>query len=96
MRWSRQLEEDGLRGLRRSARIGRPPLLTDLNLAQLAKRLNEESQMLAHSTEKWTLQRIGGLIEREFGVRLAASSVCRTLNRIGWSIRAHGQKARGR
>jgi transposase len=96
MRWSRQIEQDGLRGLRRAPRIGRPPLLTDLNVAQLAKRLKEESMVLAQHTERWTLQRIGALIEHEFGVRLAASSVCRTLDRIGWSIRAHGHKIRRR
>jgi transposase len=84
MRWSRLLEHDGLRGLRRAARFGRPPLLTDRQLEQLAKRLKARS--FATTTKGWTLPRIGKLIEREFGVRLATSSVWRTLKRMGWSV----------
>ena len=94
MRWSRLLEQDGLRGLRRASRIGRPPVLTDRQLEQLAKRLKEESLAFAHSAEKWTLQRIGVLIEHEFGVRLAASSVWRTLQRMGWSVQHPASRAR--
>jgi len=81
MRWGRLLEKDGLRGLRRAGRIGRPPLLNDRELEQLAKRLKAGSLAGAYAREKWTLRRIGALIEREFGVRLAPSSVWRTLRR---------------
>src|SRR5260370_32223005 len=35
MRWGRLLEQDGLRGLRRAERIGRPPILSDRQLEQL-------------------------------------------------------------
>jgi transposase len=86
MRWSRLLEKDGLRGLRRTGRIGRPPLLDDRQLEQLAKRLKAGLPAVAHVAQKWTLRRIRALIEREFGVRLAASSVSRTLRRMGWSV----------
>lgn len=94
MRWSRLLEKDGLRGLRRAGRIGRPPLLTDGELEQLAKRLKAGSLGGAYATEKWTLRRIGALIEREFGVRLAPSSVWRTLRRMGWSLQRPMIRAR--
>jgi transposase len=83
MRWGRLLEQDGLRGLRRATRFGRPPLLTDRQLEQLARRLKTGS--LASTTKAWTLPRIGKLIEREFGIRLATSSVWRTMKRMGWS-----------
>jgi transposase len=86
MRWSRQLEQDGLRGLRRAGRIGRPPLLSDRKLEPLAKRLKAGSLSAAYVTERWTLRRIGTLIDHEFGVRLTISSVWRTLQRMGWSI----------
>ena len=84
MRWSRQLEQDGLRGLRRATRIGRPPRLTDQHHEQLAKRL--KAGATANASRVWTLPRIRRLIEREFGVRLATSSVWRTLQRMGWSV----------
>src|SRR5882672_4822607 len=84
MRWGRLLEQDGLRGLRRATRIGRPPRLTDQQLEQLAKRLKLGTA--AMSSRVWTLPRIKRLIEREFGVRLSISSVWRTLQRMGWSV----------
>jgi transposase len=96
MRWSRQLEHDGLRGLRRAGRIGRPPLLSDRNLEQLAKRLKAEAPGAAYVTERWTLRRIGTLIEHEFGVRLAASSVWRALQRMDWSIQHPPNRVRQR
>lgn len=79
MRWSRALERDGLRGLRRAPRIGRPPLLSDQQLEQLTRRLKAGSP--AGTTKAWTLARIRKLIERDFGVRLATSSVWRNLQR---------------
>jgi len=94
MRWSRSLEKDGLRGLRRAARIGRAPLLSDRKLEQLAKRLKAGSLAAGYATEKWTLRRIGALIEREFEVRLAPSSVRRTLRRMGWSLQRPTSRAR--
>jgi transposase len=95
MRWSRLLEQDGLRGLRRAARIGRPPRLTDQQLEQLTKRLKAGSA--ATAARVWTLPRIRRLIEREFGVRLSTSSVWRTLQRMGWSVHrpANGARAQG-
>ena len=84
MRWGRLLERDGLRGLRRAPRFGRPPLLTDRQLEQLAKRLKAGS--VTGGARVWTLPRIRRVIEREFGVRLAISSVWRTLQRMGWSV----------
>lgn len=86
MRWSRLLERDGLRGLRRAGRIGRPPSLTDRQLERLAKLLKAGSVAAGYATEMWELPRIGALIRREFGVRLAVSSVWRTLQRMGWSV----------
>jgi transposase len=94
MRWSRQLKQDGLRGLRRAGRIGLPPLLNDRKLEQLANRLKSGSLAIASVTERWTLRRIGTLIEDEFGVHLAASSVWRTLQRMGWSIQRPTSRAR--
>jgi transposase len=93
MRWGRLLEQVGLRGLRRAGRIGRPPLLTDRQLKQLATRLKVRSLEAGYAKEMWTLSRIGALIEREFGVRLAASSVWRTLQRMGWSLQRPASRA---
>ena len=86
MRWSRLLEQEGVRGLRRAARIGRPPVLDDRQLDQLARRLKAEALAAGYAARKWTLPRVGALIHREFGIRMAASSVWRTLQRMGWSM----------
>src|SRR2546430_11153535 len=66
MRWGRLLEQDGLRGLRRAGRIGRPSILTDRQLEQLAKLLKAGSQAAGYTTEMWKLQRIGAVIRRGF------------------------------
>jgi transposase len=94
MRWSRLWERDGLRSLWRASRMGRPPLLTGQQLEQLAKRLKAGSPPAGSATQRWTLPRIGALIQREFGVRLAASSVWRTLQRMGWSVQPSASRAR--
>ena len=86
MRWSRLLEQDGLRGLRRAERVGRPPVLTDPQLKLLAKLLKAWAVAAGYATETWKLPRIAVLIQREFGVRLATSSVWRTLQQMGWSV----------
>jgi transposase len=93
-RWSRLLEKDGLRGLRRAGRIGRPPVLTHRQLEQLAKLLKAGSPAAGHATEMWKLPGIGALIQREFGVRLATSSVWRTLQRMGWNVQRPTIRAR--
>jgi transposase len=94
LRWERRLEQDGIRGLRRAGRVGRPPVLADAQLEKLAKQLKEGSLAAGYATEMWTLPRIAVLIEREFGVRLAASSVWRTLQRMGWSVQRPASRAR--
>jgi len=94
VRWSRLLEQDGLRGLRRAGRIGRPPVLTDRQLEHLARLLKAGSLSAGYATERWKLSRIGALIQREFGVRLAASSVWRTLQRMGWRLQRPTIRAR--
>ena len=94
MRWSRLLEQDGLRGLRRAGRIGRPPALTDRQLEHLARLLKAGAVAAGYATERWKLPRIGALIQREFGVRLAASSVWRTLQRMGWRLQRPTIRAR--
>jgi transposase len=93
MRWSRLLEQKGLAGLRRAGRIGRPPALTDRQLEQLARCLKAEALSARHSRRKWTLPRIRALIQSEFGIRLAASSVWRTLQRMGWSVQRPARRA---
>src|SRR5882762_6087753 len=94
MRWSRLLEQDGLRGLRRAGRIGRPLALTDRQLEHLARLLKAGAVAAGYATERWKLPRIGALIQREFGVRLAVSSVWRTLQRMGWSVQRPTIRAR--
>src|SRR5256885_4373761 len=85
MRWGRLLEQDGLRGLRRARRIGRPPILTGRQLEQLAKLPKAGSPAAGYATQMWKLPQIRAFIRCEFGVRLAVSSVWRTLRRVGWS-----------
>ncbi|TLZ36826.1 MAG: winged helix-turn-helix domain-containing protein [Gammaproteobacteria bacterium] len=52
----------------------------------MAKLLKAGAVAAGYATETWKLPRIAVLIQREFGVRLATSSVWRTLQQMGWSV----------
>src|SRR5437667_11589108 len=68
MRWSRLLEQDGLRGLRRAERVGRPPVLTDPQLKRLPKLLKAGAGADASATATWERPGNAVVSRREFGV----------------------------
>jgi transposase len=85
MRWERALKGNGVQGLERVEAPGRPRRLSEAQLKELAKVLKAGALAAGYATEMWTLPRIGALIQERFGVKLAQSSVWRTLQKMGWS-----------
>jgi len=94
MRWADTLERQGIKGLGRASRFGRPPRLSDAQLRELERHLKAGALAAGYATELWTLPRIGKLIEQHFGVRLVGSSVWRLLRRLGWSVQRPASRAR--
>jgi transposase len=95
-RWAKALAAAGPSGLRRAARAGRPPKLSEADLAQLEQYLKQGPEQFGYLTGLWTLARVGKLIEQQYGVRYNPSQVWRILRRLKWSCQRPTGRARER
>ena len=95
-RWVKALAAAGLSGLRRAARAGRPPKLSEADLAQLEQCLKQGPEQFGYLTGLWTLARVRKLIEQQYGVRYNPSQVWRILRRLNWSCQRPAGRARER
>ena len=82
--WSRDLEKEGLEGLKAGVR-GRPSRLSGQQRAELLKALLQGALVEGFPTDLWTLSRVGVLIERRSGHRYSESQVWRILTGLGFS-----------
>lgn len=83
--WASQLAVGGIRKLRLRQSSGRPPKLSKAQKQVLLRLLKSGARAAGYPTERWTLQRIQKLIEREFQVTYHPSYVSRLLKHLGWS-----------
>jgi transposase len=91
-RWRKVHRERGLGALRQAGRAGRKPLLGAADEERLVGLLLEGPQSHGYPTPLWTCERVGHLIQREFGVRYHAGHVWKILRGLNWSP----QRPRGR
>lgn len=84
-RWRQRLEREGLAGLKKAGRAGRPAKLTAEQLLRLEEELVRGPRAWGYTTELWTTQRVADLIQRRFGVRYHRDHVGRVLAQMGWS-----------
>ena len=84
-RWKQQLDQDGLRSLRRRAAPGRVSALTAAQWRHLFRILGRGAPGAGFETDRWTQRRIAAVIQREFGVRYHRHSLSRALRARGWS-----------
>ena len=97
VRWYQAYRRDGRNGLRARPTPGRPPRLTPRQTERLRRLLLRGARAAGHTTELWTLQRIGTLIETEFGVRYSPACVWMLLRHgLGWSWQKPERRARQR
>ncbi|EXU67228.1 transposase [Streptomyces sp. PRh5] len=93
-RWKRQWEQGGAAALRRSPATGRPPKLDDAQVEQVRAALEQGAQAHGFEADLWTLERVGLVVERVTGVKLARASVWRLLTgRLGWSLQRPQRRA---
>ena len=83
--WANQLAQGGLRHLRSRTPSGRPSKLSKGQKQSLRRLLTHGARQAGFPTERWTLQRIQALIEREFQVTYHPTYVARLLKQLGWS-----------
>jgi transposase len=84
--WAKRLAAGGLRALKRRKVPGRPARLTTVEQRMLLRQLKRGALAAGFATDRWTLRRIGQVIEREFGVHYHVSSLHRLLDRLDWSL----------
>lgn len=65
--------------------LGRPAALDGQQKRQLAERLRRGAVACGFPIELWTLQRVGALIERDFGVAFSTANVWLLLRGLGFS-----------
>ena len=95
-RWAKALDAAGHDGLRRAARAGRRPKLSEEELAGLEQCLKQGPEQFGYLTGLWTLPRVCRLIEQQYGVRYDPSQVWRILCKLDWSCQRPTGQARER
>jgi transposase len=90
--WNRDLEQDGLEGLRAGVR-GRPSRLSEEQRGALLKALVKGALAEGFPSDLWTLARVGVLIERHSGHRYSESQVWRILTGLGFSSQRPSSRA---
>ena len=84
-RWAKQLEDGGVRALKRAGRAGRKARLRPEDLRRIERGLKRGPQALGYESGLWTSARVAHLIEKECGVRYHAGHAWRILRQLGWS-----------
>ena len=95
-RWAATLAQEGPRGLEARLIPGRLPRLDEKAWARLGWFLDRGAVAAGFATERWTLQRIAALIEREFGVHYHPRYLERPLKAHGFSVQRPATRAKER
>ena len=91
-RWAQQLEEGGLRALRRAGQAGRKARLRPEDLRRIERGLKRGPQALGYEGGLWKAARVAHLIEKECAVRYHTGHAWRILRQLRWSCqRPSGQ-----
>ena len=84
-RWARAVSTQGEKALKAAGRAGRKPLLDDKQRQRLVNQLLEGPEELGYETPLWTCNRVGHLIQEEFGIRYHSGHVWKLLRQLNWS-----------
>src|SRR5918997_6474735 len=95
-RWIATLAQQGRRGLEARPIPGRVPRLDEKAWARLGRLLDRGAMAAGFATERWTLERIAALIEREFGAHYHPGYLERPLKAHGFSVQRPATRARER
>ena len=86
--WAKKIRRGGLWALK-AGRLGRPRKLHQEQLRRVEKQLERGPQVMR--TRKWTVRRVGELIERECRVRYCSAGAWGVLRGMGWRWRGGGR-----
>lgn len=82
--WAKKVEAEGIRGLRKRTATGISKL-TNEQKQRLKRLLDRGALSNGFSTDRWTLERVRQLIEREFEVTYHRNYLNRLLRQLGFS-----------
>ncbi len=83
--WAKQLEAEGLRGLRRRQPAGRPAKLSPSQCRELKRLLKRGALAAGFASDRWSMGRVRQLIKQEFGIDYHPKYLNRLLRKLGWS-----------
>ena len=83
--WAKKIEAEGMRGLRKRIAKGGSSKLTKEQKQRLKRLLDRGALANGFSTDRWTLQRVQELIQREFAVSYHLNYLNRLLDKLGFS-----------
>jgi transposase len=86
--WAKKVRRGGVWALK-GGRLGRPPKLHAEQVKRVEKQLERGPQVMR--SRKWTVRRVGELIERECRVRYCAAGAWGVLRGMGWRWRDGGR-----
>jgi transposase len=92
-RWRGQFLAGGASAVRQAGCAGRKPLLGGDDRERLGELLKQGPEQLGYETPLWTCQRVGHLIENEFGVRYHAGHVWKILRQLNWTVQRPAGRA---
>ncbi len=93
MRWRDARKSGGEEALKVQFSPGRPATLTSRQRRKIVKLLLKGAMANGFSTELWTAQRVGSLIEQNCGVRFHRGHVARLLHDLGFSCQKPERRA---
>jgi len=91
--WHDKWQQGGKKALRSSGRAGRPPKVSDADLAKVERALRKGPVANGYPTELWTLARVSEVIEAVTGVKYHPGHVWRVLRHMGWSRQRPARRA---
>ena len=91
--WHEKWAAGGRQALKRTGRPGRPPKVSESDLAKVERALEKGPKANGYPTELWTLVRIAEVIEKVTGVKYHPGHVWRVLRQMGWSRQRPARRA---
>ena len=92
-RWTRELAQSGVRGLRKAKHSGRPPKLSAAQLGDLERALKRGPEAFGFVSGLWTAGRVRELIEYRTGVRYHEADVWGILRKLNWTCQRPSGRA---
>jgi len=91
--WHEKWKAGGKRALKSTGQPGRPPKVSEAELAKVERALQKGPKANGFPTELWTLSRVAEVIEKVTGVKYHPGHVWRVLRQMGWSRQRPARRA---